>query len=330
MAGIALLLDLLKKNPSVSGQALHSYGLFSATIAASAAAASVAAGRPFPSRFLFGGGGTSIAFCDASPAWSEDYISNLRSASENIFEHNSLKYNTKEYPIQLKPIFSAFGLKSLALTSLRSFLLFYLPLLEPHTPLEDDDDEDFLQDAPEEREPVDLVVPFKKSVKQIIRETSIVTTRRILERLAVHYASHRMAWKLLKDVPKSAMRKADRGLPTLVFFWSVSKTTFRGHLLGVVASWLIQVGIEIYRLFSNEFEDEEEVDKAEKLQLFKKKVSRATVRCSASLVFASIGAGIGACLFRPSTGQWIGCAVGDLAGPIIIGVCAEKIFHVEI
>lgn len=54
MAGIALLLDLLKKNPSVSGQAFHSYGMFSATIAASAAAASVAAGRPFPSRFLFG------------------------------------------------------------------------------------------------------------------------------------------------------------------------------------------------------------------------------------------------------------------------------------
>lgn len=29
-------------------------------------------------------------------------------------------------------------------------------------------------------------------------QTSIVTTRRMLERLAVHYASQRMAWKLLK------------------------------------------------------------------------------------------------------------------------------------
>lgn len=68
----------------------------------------------------------------------------------------------------------------------------------------------------------------------------------------------------------------------------------------------MQVGIEIYRLFSNESENDEDVDKAEKLQIFKKKVSSATIRCSASLVFASIGAGIGACLFRPSTGQWIG------------------------
>lgn len=44
----------------------------------------------------------------------------------------------------------------------------YLPLLEPRSNVEEDDD-DFLQDAPEEHH-VDLVVPFKKSVIQIIRE----------------------------------------------------------------------------------------------------------------------------------------------------------------
>lgn len=118
-------------------------------------------------------GGTTVTFCDASPAWNEDYISNLRNAAENIFQRDSLKYSTKEYPIELKPLFSAFGLKSLALTSLRSFLLFYLPLLEPRSPTEDDD-EDFLQDSPEESEPVDLVVPLKKSVKQIIREVNLL------------------------------------------------------------------------------------------------------------------------------------------------------------
>ena len=55
MAGIAILLDLCRKNPSFfSGQALHSYGSFSATAAVSAAAASVAAATPFASRALFG------------------------------------------------------------------------------------------------------------------------------------------------------------------------------------------------------------------------------------------------------------------------------------
>lgn len=48
--------------------------------------------------------------------------------------------------------------------------MFYLPLLEPRTNLEDDDD-DFLQDSQEEQH-VDYVAPFKKSVKQIIREVS--------------------------------------------------------------------------------------------------------------------------------------------------------------
>lgn len=50
--------------------------------------------------------------------------------------------------------------------------MFYLPLLEPHTNMEDDD-EDFLQETPEESH-VDLVVPFKKSVKQIMREVHFV------------------------------------------------------------------------------------------------------------------------------------------------------------
>lgn len=332
MAGIAILLDLWRKNPSFfSGQTLHSYGSFSATAAASAAAASVAAATPFASRFLFGNAGISVAQCDAGATWSDDYISKLRSASANIFQNDSLKYSTKEYYIELKPLFSAFGAKSLAMTSLRSFLMFYLPLLEPHTNMEDDD-EDFLQETPEESH-VDLVVPFKKSVKQIIRETTVVTTRRVLERLAVTYFSQRMAWKLLKDVPKSAVRKADRGMPTLVYFFRISRTTFRGHFLGVAASWLVQVGIEIYRFFSWMINSEEEIDRADKAQrakLLGKKVTCTTVKCGASLVFASIGAGIGATLFRPSAGQWIGCAAGDLAGPIIVSVCFEKVLHVDL
>ncbi|XP_058081387.1 uncharacterized protein LOC131229441 isoform X1 [Magnolia sinica] len=329
MAGITLLLDLFKKNPNFSIQSLHSYGLFSATAAASAAAASITAGRPFASRFLFGDGGTSVAFCDCdvSPAWTEDYIANLHSASKNIFQNDSLKYSTKEYPIELKPLFSAFGLKTLAITSLRSFLFFYLPLLEPHTNIEDDDD--FLQDDLEVKH-IDLIVPLKKSVKQIIRETTVVTTRRVLERLALHYVSQRVAWKLLKDVPKSAKRKAERGMPTLLFFYSISKTTLRGHFLGVAASWIVQVGIEIHRCFSYKVANGEHVDMVECVKILRKKVSGATIRCGSSLAFASIGAGIGTMLLRPSVGQWIGCTVGDIAGPVIVAVCLKKVLPLDI
>ncbi|KAL5548615.1 hypothetical protein UlMin_003846 [Ulmus minor] len=327
MVGIAIVLDLLRKNPSFStAQSFHSSGFFSA----SAAAASVAAGTPFAYRALFGNFRTPVAHCDAGAAWSEDYYSNLRSASEKIFQNDSLNYQTKEYRIELKPLFSAFEFKALGITTLRSFLMFYLPLLEPRANLEDDDD-DFLQDAPEEQH-IDYVVPFKKSVKQIARETTVVTTRRILERMAVHYVSQRMAWKLLKDVPKSATRKAGRGLPSYVFIFRVGRTTFRGHFLGIAASWIVQVSMEIYRFFNHLIKSKQEgdeVETAEQAKLLGKRVSATTVKCSASLVFASIGAGIGATLIRPSAGQWIGCAVGDLAGPIIVSTCLEKVLHIE-
>ncbi|XP_059432407.1 uncharacterized protein LOC132165747 [Corylus avellana] len=327
MAGIAIVLDVLRKNPSLyTGQSLHSYGFFSATAAASAAAAAISAGTPFASRALFG---IPVAHCDAGASLDEDYISRMRSATANIFQHDSLKYRTKEYYIELKPLFSAFELRAFAMTSLRSFLMNYLPLLEPRSNVEEDDDE-FLQDTQEERH-VDLVVPLKKSVMQIIREITVVTTRRVLERMAVHYVSQRMAWKLLKDVPKSAVRKAVRGMPTSVYFFSVCRTTFRGHFLGVAATWLVQVGIKIYRYFSSIIkEDRDDVDKAERVKLLAKKVSCATVRCGSSLVFASIGAGLGATFFRPSAGQWIGCAVGDFAGPIIISVFVEKVLRLDL
>lgn len=47
MAGVALVLDLLKKNPSLISPTLHSCGLFSAKTAASSAAASAAVAAPF-------------------------------------------------------------------------------------------------------------------------------------------------------------------------------------------------------------------------------------------------------------------------------------------
>ncbi|OMP04249.1 hypothetical protein COLO4_09810 [Corchorus olitorius] len=271
-----------------------------------------------------------IAHCDAAAALPEDYIANIRRASEDIFKNDAIKYNVKEYDIELKPIYSAFEWKQFSLITLRSLLLSYLPLLEPAENREEDDD-DFLQDNQEERR-VDLVVPLVGSVKQIFRETTVITTRRILERLAVLYVSQRMAWKLLKDVPRSAVRKSQRGLPSTVYFFRVCRTTFRGHLLGVTAAWLVQSGIEIYRWFSRiiNSEESEEVDKIEQAKLLGKKISLIAIKCGASLICGSIGAGIGATLIRPSFGQRFGCAIGDIAGPVIVSICLERSFHLDI
>ncbi|KAL3815093.1 hypothetical protein ACJIZ3_016361 [Penstemon smallii] len=328
MAAIAIL-DLLRKNPNFGSQKFNSRSLFSTKVLGNSA---VTISAPFAFGALFGNGVPRVAYCDAGiEALDEDYISSLRTVSGNIFQNEALIYNTtKQYNVQLKPLFSAFHWKTFALTSLRSFLLFYLPLLEPHSRIEEDDD-DFLPENLEENR-VDLVVPFKKSVKQIIRETSVVTTRRVLERLAVYYISQRMAWKLLKDVPQSAARKAGRKLSTLTYTFCVSRTTFRGHLLGVLASWIVQVGTDVYRFFtsiSKARKENETIDTKEQLQVLGKKVNGITIRCGASLIFASIGAGIGATLVRPSIGQWIGCAIGDLSGPIVVAFCFEKL-HLDL
>ncbi|KAF8095285.1 hypothetical protein N665_0338s0038 [Sinapis alba] len=333
MAGIAIVLDLLKKSHNT--HRLHSSSLSSASVVASATAA---ASAPFASRFLFGSFEPRVAYCDAAAAAGidDDYLAAIRRMSADALQLQPPAYipTSKVYSIQPKPLFSAFEFRALAMTTVRSLLMFYLPLLEPKPASEDDDD--FLDNAPEEEQRrVDLIVPLKKSAKQIARETTVVTTRRVLERLAISYVSQRMAWKLLKDVPQSTLRKAGRGWPTHVYIYKVSQTTLRGHFLGIAASWTVQVGIEIYRcvfLYVKPEEEEEEGEQvviSEQVKDLGKKVVGITVRCGASLVFAAIGAGICSCLIRPSMGQWIGCALGDLAGPMVVSICLQKTLQAD-
>lgn len=69
------------------------------------------------------------------------------------------------------------------------------------------------------------------------------------------------------------------------------------------------MAIDIYRFLSSIFRAEDEsdtIDKGEQFQRLQKKVYTNTVNCGASLIFASIGAGVGATLFRPKIGQLIG------------------------
>lgn len=91
-----------------------------------------------------------------------------------------------------------------------------------------------------------------------------------------------------------------------------------GHLLGVVASWAVQVGLDVYGFCSRKLKNSKKVsdevtDEAntteQEVVILSKKVCGATVRCVGSLIFASIGAGIGATLFRPSSGQKIGITI---------------------
>jgi len=102
---------------------------------------------------------------------SEDHIPSMGKGGK-YFYHDSLKYNTnKQYKIELKPLYSALEWKSFSIITLRSFLMFYLPLMEPHAKMEQDDAE-FLQNKL--GNDGKLSVPFKNSLLQIIREVNLI------------------------------------------------------------------------------------------------------------------------------------------------------------
>ena len=323
--GIALLLDLAARAPR-SSASLHSHAAFSAFSAAAAAAALSASGVPLSARPFFGFPGFTVAHCDAGATYglndSPDLVNDL---NEKIHDSiHDLQLPIKEYPLELKPLLYAFGFKHLSMTTIRAFLLYYLPLLEPRPPTDDDDDDDLLQDD-SERPPVDLVTPFHNSLKQIAREISVVTTRRVFERIAVCHVSQRTAWKLLKDAAKSSKRKALRGMSIPEYTYCVARTTFRAHALGVAATWVVQSVVQVYKCFIRQPDNDDELfDEKEKLRLFARRIYSVTIKCGFSLFFASIGAGLGV-LLHPVHGQWIGCILGDFAGPVVAILIFEKL-----
>ncbi|KAL6842090.1 hypothetical protein ACP4OV_028069 [Aristida adscensionis] len=326
--GLALLLDLASRAPRAGA---HSHAALSAAAAATAAAALSASGVPLSARHLFGCfSAFTVAHCDAGATGglssTHDLIEELNNKIHYSLQNASkekFEYPTKEYPSELKPLFSAFRLKNFTMTTLRSLLLHYLPLIQPKPPTDSDDDEELLQDD-HDKKPVDLITPLHDSVLQIVRETSIVTTRRVLERIAVRHVSQRTAWKLLKDASKSAKRKAARGMSTPEYTYCVARTTFRAHALGVAAAWVVQSLVEVYRCFIRKPSDgEESFDDMEKFRLFGRKIYGVTIKSCFSLVLASVGAGIGA-LVHPAHGQWFGCALGDVAGPIVAIIIFER------
>jgi len=141
----------------------------------------------------------------------------------------------------------------------------------------------------------------------------------------VHYATDRMAWKLLKDIPKSAIRKAGRDLSPTEMFTAVCKTTFRAHALGVLANLMVQLIIDCYRSIRTSFTVRSKEGKpvgldSKELKRLARRTAGNTLKGGASLILASAGAGLGTVLIRPSTGTCIGCAAGDFAGPFLVGL----------
>ncbi|KAI5081062.1 hypothetical protein GOP47_0004245 [Adiantum capillus-veneris] len=231
-------------------------------------------------------------------------------------------YAHKSYHVNLKPIYSAFYPGALSLTVLRALAVNFQSVMEAYIARlqEDDEEEEF---AEEEPAPIDVEGALKGSGWTISREVTVVTTRRLLERFVVQRVSKRTAWKLLKDLPTSSKRKAERLLPKSELFLGVVKTTFRGQLLGIAATWLVQLLIDIYfyvrALYRRRRKTQTSVDyqvEKEELAFLLRKTVGNTLKCGAALALSSVGAGIGVVLMRPSWGQRIGNMAGEFAGAV--------------
>ncbi|KAL3678500.1 hypothetical protein R1sor_021456 [Riccia sorocarpa] len=321
-SGLALALDLLRTS-ATSTKSLHSFSSFSSLSAALAASVGVNFLPSYPVyRPQFGSWDWNgdYALCDqgvnAEEPWQDSRWVPQYEPKDEAFG--------KTYNVELKPLFSAFRPRALAATTVRCSLVNFLPLLEAYVQPDDDDMEEDV-DRPANI-PVDPVVPMKRSVIHILREVSVITIRRILERAAVHYASPRMAWKLLKDIPKSASRKAGRDVTRFQLFVGVCKTTFRAHALGVMANWVVQLIMDVYRYLrvstpAKKGEGRKQVAQDSKdFNKLVRKTAGNTLKVGASLALGSVGAGLGTVLIKPSIGTWIGLAAGDLAGPYLVSL----------
>eukprot|EP00271_Cylindrocystis_brebissonii_P018767 TRINITY_DN5458_c0_g3_i1.p1 TRINITY_DN5458_c0_g3~~TRINITY_DN5458_c0_g3_i1.p1 ORF type:complete len:418 (-),score=18.39 TRINITY_DN5458_c0_g3_i1:115-1368(-) len=233
----------------------------------------------------------------------------------------------KVYDLTLKPLLLAFSWKALLACALRALLQNYLAVAEVYLPLlflDEDEDNDEAGPPPTP----DLVQPAKNSIWTALREIAVSTTRRILERFCVVLVTPRTAHKLIKDYQTSADRKVKRGLAKWQLFRSVCGSTFRSHLLSIVAQWLVQLSIDLSRTAQRLRARRKQLHLAgrklfaldnlpELTQEGNVLVWRATtgaLKGGSALVGASMGAAVGTLLY-PGFGTWIGFVLGDMGGP---------------
>lgn len=307
------LADILtyKPNPEI----LHSTFQISAALVASAAYSS-AGDNVFCNHFR-AALSLPTAHCD-SDSW--DWRARARALEKNFWPKD------KVYKVKLKPLLSAFYPKALLMAAVRALLLNYIAVLESYLQIEEDELEDEGESCSPRPVP-DLIEPAKKSIWTAAREVTVVTTRRVLERVVVLHVAPRVAHKLTKDYYDSALRKAGRGVQGWELTSKVCATTYRCHELSILAQWIVQVSFDCYKAGNILYDRRSDWSWTEdKKGIVRQQVTivvasavNGAVKGFAALVGAAIGAWLGSNVWV-GTGTWIGFVLGDLAGPNLVSL----------
>mmetsp|Transcript_14992 Transcript_14992/g.29185 ORF Transcript_14992/g.29185 Transcript_14992/m.29185 type:complete len:312 (-) Transcript_14992:1480-2415(-) len=152
----------------------------------------------------------------------------------------------------------------------------------------------------------------------VLRDVAIVTTQRVYERFAMDFVvDSKMAKSLVKNVPRSSLRKwdrlADQGI--IVYMSKVGACAFKAQIVFWLALFTVNQAIDTYYTYQEAQtarKKNADVNAAaasavnlHRNETYMNRLIVNALRCSGACVLAAVGAAIGAAL-KPGTGTTLG------------------------
>ncbi|GBG32120.1 Hypothetical Protein FCC1311_083452 [Hondaea fermentalgiana] len=151
----------------------------------------------------------------------------------------------------------------------------------------------------------------------VLRDVAIVTTQRIYERLAMEFfVDKKMSKSLVKNVPRSALRKWDRfaDQSVLLYMQKVGACALKAQVMFWLALFTVNQAIDTYYTYQEAQHARKkgaDVNAAatavglHRNETFVNRLILNALRCSGACVLAAVGAAIGSAI-KPGTGTTLG------------------------
>ena len=198
-----------------------------------------------------GGGGAALLLAGG---W-EVQVAELAAGGGGRAEAEGLRY--KGHAVRQQPVHSFLRPRTLVASALRNFFLHFAPLLDQWGKAIEEAEREHRGEGEVEWPPFPSTRAARaKFCAGFCREGAVHTVRRVLEHGVAARASARTTWKLLKDVPRSAVRKARRAEGAL---WTartggaqvarVTRTAVRGNSLVTLADFIVRQATDFHLIF---------------------------------------------------------------------------------
>jgi len=257
------------------------------------------------------------------------HASSSTPASLSSSSSSSASLVLKEYNIRQHSLLSWTTRRNVLISLMRASALEILPMLENWFKEIAELGEEAQKNEEEELPPLppfpDLKPALPRIARLFCRDAATVTLRRCYERLAERYLSQRLTWKLIKDLPDSAVRKAARHSSSAIGVAESNglrrrlrapmlmlKTTVRGELLAILASVSMTQTLDSIALLRALKRGERTC--SECMRAYSRRTLRTLTTAATQMIGSALGAFLGTCA-KPGRGTLLGVAIGNaLAG----------------